>query len=164
MVVAVVLVLGIVGYFVFHALNPTQFPNLPAATRKGKVSVDELRGDKPKLVLALLIPGDPMSKAAVAVLKTQQEKNLGHANFAALLMADPAAAATYEEEAQLPFTVYSFEPNANPIEFNQMVNAVGGFKNRFYGGTVVVLNASRGIKKQVDGNELQGLAEAISDL
>lgn len=59
---AVALVVGIVGVMAYFGMRASVFPNVPVSVDATETSsIDQLRGGKKKLVLALLIPGDPLS-------------------------------------------------------------------------------------------------------
>ena len=144
--------------------KPTVVPNVTMTAAGESTTVDQVRGQKLKLVLALIHPTDPNSKTAVTMLKTQFATYEGRATFAGLMLADAAAAEAFEKDQDLPFTVYAMTPQQNPAEYNEPVKAVGGFRNRFFVGTVLVLDQSRRISVQVNGNELENLSSALSKL
>jgi len=160
-IAVVVVALGGLGFTVFR---PAYFPNVTVASDADPVTIDQVRGERPTLVLALLAPGDPMSKAALTKMSADYEKYEPRASFAGLVFGTPAQAAAWQKEQQLPFPVYALAPQENPVDYNQIVKTLGGFRNRFYIGTVVVLTSSRRISQQVNGNELENLSDTLKKL
>lgn len=148
----------------FVAFKPTVCPNVTMVGEDGAATLSQVRGPKPKLVLALVHPSDPNSTTALATLKAQFATGQDRATFAALVFADPAAAAAFAKQEELPFAAYSLTPQQNAAEYNDLVKAVGGFRNRFFVGTVIVLDPSLRISAQVNGNELEGLSGALAKL
>ena len=160
-VLAGLTVLGGLGFWTFR---PAVIPNVTVVSEGEALTLDQVRGDKRKLVLALIHPSDPNSKAAVATLKAQFPTWETRATFAGLVLADPASAAAFQKENELPFTVYAFTPQEHPEAYNELVKAVGGFRNRFFVGTVLVLDQSRRISQQVNGDELEKLPATLTRL
>lgn len=160
-IVVVVLALGGLG---FATLRPTYFPNVAASSDADPVTIDQMRGQRPSLVLALVMTGDPVSKAALTRMAAEYEKAEPRASFAALTFGTVAQAAAWQKDLNLPFPVYAVSSGENPVEYNQIVKTLGGFRNRFYLGTVVVLTSSRRISQQVNGNELESLPDALNKL
>jgi hypothetical protein len=161
----VALVVGIVGVMAYFGMRASVFPNVPVSVDATETSsIDQLRGGKKKLVLALLIPGDPLSGQVVEMLKAEQAAHDAKAAFAGLLFADPGALDQFRASHELPYPLVSLTPQTNPVQYNEVVKAVGGASSRFYGGTVVVLDGKRKIVEQVNGNELETLSEALKGL
>lgn len=164
-IAAVVAVVGIVGVMAYFGLRSEEFPDVPISIDATEgTTIGQLRGAKKKLVLALLIPGDPVSGQVVDMLKAEHAAADAKATFAALLFADPASAEAFKTSHDLPYNVYSLTPQTSPVHYNQVVKAVGGSSGRMYGGTVVVLDASRKIAKQVNGNEAENLSAILKGL
>lgn len=162
---SVLVVVGIVGAMAYFGLRASVFPNVPVSVDATETSsIDQLRGAKKKLVLALLIPGDPVSGQVVEMLKAEQATYDAKAAFAGLLFADPAALDQFRAAHDVPYPLVSITPQTNPVQYNEVVKAVGGASSRFYGGTVVVLDAARKIVKQVNGNEAERLSETLKGL
>lgn len=60
--------------------------------------------------------------------------------------------------------MYSLSPPENPVEFNQLVKVVGGFRSRFYGGTVLLIDSKQKLVAKVEGLELEHLDDLIKKL
>ncbi len=148
----------------FMTFRPSEFPNTTLSAGGESSTIDQLRGTKPKLVLALIMPNDVMSKAAVEKLKGEYVRLEGRATFAALMFADETQAAAFEKANELPFAVYSLTPQQHPVEYNEVVKTVGGFRKRFFVGTVLVLDSKRKITQQVNGDELENLGAVLQKL
>ena len=160
---AVIVVL--VGVMAFFGLRAPVFPNVTVAVDATEtITVEQMRGTRRKLVLALVIPGDPVSAQAVELLRAQHAAHDAQAAFAALIFTDPASAETFRQSKDLPFALYSISPQSNPVQYNELVKTVGGWRSRFYGGTVVLLDANRKVSAQVDGIELEHLDDLIKKL
>jgi hypothetical protein len=160
-IAVVVVALGGLGFTIFR---PAYFPNVLVASDADPVTIDQVRGERPTLVLAMVVPGDAVSKAALTQMSAGYEKYEPKASFAGLVFGSPAQAAAWQKELQLPFPLYAVSPQENPVEYNQIVKTLGGFRNRFYVGTVVVLSSSRRISQQVNGNELENLSATLAKL
>ena len=160
-IAVVVLALGGLG---FETFRPSYFPNVAAASDADPVTIDQMRGARPSLVLALVMTGDPISKAALTRMAADYERCEPRASFAALTFGTPAQAEAWQKDLKLPFPVYAVSASENPVEYNQIVKTLGGFRNRFYLGTVVVLTSSRRISRQVNGPDLEELPGVLSKL
>lgn len=160
---AVIVVL--VGVLAFFGLRSPVFPNVSAGVDATEtITVDQMRGTRKKLVLALVIPGDPVSAQAVELLKAQHAAHEAQAAFVALVFGDPTVSEAFRTARDLPYAVYSLNPQSNPVQYNELVKTVGGWRSRFYGGTVVLLDANRKVTAQVDGIELEHLGDLIKKL
>lgn len=157
----VVCVFGTIGYLVFRA---STFPNLAVSSASETLNIDEVRGEKAKLVLVLLIPGDPVSKAAAELLKAEYATYEGSAAFAGVLVSSPTAAAAYEKALELPYPVYSLVGEPQRELYMEMLKAVGGATERVPGGTVLFLDKDRLITKNVSGTDLMGLPDKLKKL
>lgn len=163
--VTVAVVVGIVGVMAYFGLRSPVFPNVTAGVDATETTtIDQMRGARRKLVLVLVIPGDPVSAQAVELLKAQHAANEAKAAFAALVFGDPSVSEAFRTARDLPYAVYSLNPQANPVQYNELVKTVGGWRSRFYGGTVVLLDANRKVFAQVDGIELEHLNDLIKKL
>lgn len=163
--IGIVAVVGILGALAWTTFRAPIFPNVTLTSPEGEsVTIDQLRAGKSRLVVALIMPTDALSKAAVGKLKAQHPALEPKATVIGFMMADPAAAAAFARDNDLPFSVYSLTPQANPIEYNEVVKTVGGFRRRFFVGTVLVLDDSRKIKEQVNGDELENLTSTLEKL
>jgi hypothetical protein len=163
--VTAAVIVGLVGVVGFFALRSPVFPNVTASIDATETTtVDQMRGTRKKLVLALVIPGDPVSAQAVELLKAQHAAHEANAAFAALVFGDPSVAESFRTTRDLPYAVYSLNPQSNPVQYNELVKTVGGWRSRFYGGTVVLLDANRKVTAQVDGIEFEHLGDLIKKL
>jgi hypothetical protein len=157
-----VAIVGVFGGLAWFGFRATEFPNVSVMVDADQSTrLSEVRGSNPKLVLALLIPGDPVSNQSVTLLKARHQANEQKATFAALLLTDPANAETFRQAHELPFSVYSLNPTDDPVDYNAIVKALGGWRSRFYGGTVVVLDSKQKIIAKLEGIELEHLDDAI---
>ena len=163
--VTAAVIVGLVGIVGFFALRSPVFPNVTAGVDATETTtVEQMRGTRKKLVLALVIPGDPVSAQAVELLKAHHAAHETKAAFAALVFGDPSVAEAFRTARDLPYAVYSLNPQSNPVQYNELVKTVGGWRSRFYGGTVVLLDANRKVNAQVDGMELENLGNLIKKL
>ncbi len=158
-------ILGVFGALAYFGFRSPEFPDVSLALdAETTVKVSQARGGKPKLVVALLIPGDPVSEKSVMLLKERFQANEAKAAFAAVLFSNSAAAETFRQTHDLPYPVYSLDPPQNPVEYNSLVKTVGGFRSRFYGGTVLVVDSKQKMVSKIEGLELENLDDLIKKL
>lgn len=161
-IAAIVAIFGVLAYFGFRS---PEFPDVSLSLdAETTVKVHDVRAPRPKLVLALIIPGDPLSEKSLQLLKERHEANEAKATFAAILFANVADAERFRQSHELPYDVYSLSPPENPVEYNQLVKVVGGWRSRFYGGTVLLIDSKQKLVAKVEGIELEHLDELIKKL
>lgn len=149
----------------YFALRAPELPDL-SLTAEGPtpVTFSQARAGKPKLVVALILPGDPVSEKSVQRLKEHHAASQMKAAFAGVVFGDIAAAQAFRQSHDLPYPVYSLDRRQNPVEFNGLVKTVGGFRSRVYGGTVFVVDSKQKVIATVERDELLNLDELLEKL
>lgn len=162
---ALVAIVGVFGALAYFGFRSPEFPDVSLTQdAETRVKISQARGGKPRLVVALLIPGDPVSEKSVMLLKERFQANETKAAFAAVLFSNSAAGETFRQTHDLPYPVYSLNPSEEPVDYNALVKTVGGFRSRFYGGTVVVIDSNQKMVSKVEGLELEKLDDLIKKL
>ena len=156
---------GVLVGLASFALRAPAFPDLSLSVDAERtVKISQARGGKDQLVVALIKPGDPVSEKCVMLLKERIKTNERKAAFAAVVFTDPAGAEAFRLSHDLPYPVYSLDPPQNPVEFNSLVKTVGGYRSRFSGGTVLVVDSKQRMVSKVDGRELENLDDLFEKL
>lgn len=165
-VIIVCVILGL-GYWLYRHRDRTLPPIVLKDSDGQEVTFEAMRAGKDHTVMVFLLPGCPISKFSMGVVKEQHAKLSGQLSFVGLLVGKQPAADRMVEDEELEFPVYGLHDGTDPFAINELIDAVGsseGLRTMVYGGTVIVVNPDRKIVINLARDEVRELPEELAEL
>lgn len=166
LIVLVIAAAGVGGYIFFT--QPDEIPNIMLKGNDGRqVDLEAMHQGKDELLMIFLLPGCPISKFSLDLVKQHYPSYSANVAFVGLFFGNQPTADKFKSDQQMPFPVYGIRDAVDPYAVNELIETVGtshGTRAAVYGGTLVMVNTDRKVLFKLEKDEVKQLPDKLADL